>query len=141
MDGYYGDTGMAADGQGGRTFGRTAARVGIAGAIALGAIASGLLVSRRGRRLLGEAWQGRSRTTIEDRVLESIWGDKVAGRRRVDVAEVSPGIVRITGTVYSDLERERVIELAEETRGVIDVEDDLAVVPQVKRTRRRAIGI
>ena len=49
-------------------FGRTVTRVGIAGAIALGAVASGLLLSRSGRRLLGEVWQGRQRTTIEDRV-------------------------------------------------------------------------
>src|SRR3546814_9972187 len=48
-------------------FGRTASRVGIAGAIALGAVASGLLLSRSGRRLLGEVWEGRQRTTIEDR--------------------------------------------------------------------------
>ena len=43
-----------------------ALKIGIAGALGLGAIVSGLLISRRGRRLVREAWQGRRRTRLGD---------------------------------------------------------------------------
>lgn len=114
-------------------FGRTASRVGIAGAIALGAVASGLLLSRSGRRLLGEVWEGRQRTTIEDRVLDALWRDHQVGRRRIDVIEISDGVVRLIGDVRTEEERDRVLALAQALKGVRSVEDWMKVVPQVRR--------
>lgn len=122
-------------------FGRTVTRVGIAGAIALGAVASGLLLSRSGRRLLGEVWQGRQRTTIEDRVLDALWRDDLVGRRRVDAIEVADGAVRLTGEVRTEAEHDRVLEIARRLKGVRAVEDEMQIVPHVRRSRRRASSV
>src|SRR5690606_22017130 len=59
---------------------------GIAGAIGFGVVATGLPASRQGRKLLvREAWQGR-RTRSEDGVLDTLWADRVLGRRAVRAA-------------------------------------------------------
>lgn len=118
--------------------GKKAARVGVAGAIALGAVASGLLLTRSGRRLLGEVWEGRRRTTIEDRVLDRLWHDKVVGRRRIDAAEIEPGVIELTGVVRSELERGRVLALVELVKGVREVDDrmEMQAVDPVKRRQR-----
>lgn len=113
----------------GGVIGRTAARIGVAGAIALGAVASGMLLSRSGRRLLGEVWQGRQRTTIEDRVLDALWRDPLVGRRRIDVIELPEGVVAVTGAVRTEAERDRALALVRHARGVSGIEDRLEIVP------------
>jgi hypothetical protein len=113
-----------------------ALKIGIGGAIAVGALASGLLVSRRGRRLVREAFQGRRRTTIEDRVLDTLWGDPMAGRRTLDVKDLGEGVVEISGVVRDESERDRVLDLAEGVRGVNGVEDRLDVEAEPPRRRR-----
>jgi hypothetical protein len=123
----------------GRGFG-TATRVGIAGAIALGAIASGLLLTRGGRRLVGEVWQGRQRTRIEDRVLDALWRDKVLGRRRIDAAELAEGVIALSGAVRSDVERGRALAIAESVKGVREVEDRLDIVSEARSRLRREGG-
>ncbi len=122
---------MVQDSTGG--FGQTMTRLGIASAIALGAVASGMLLSRSGRRLLGEVWQGRQRTTIEDRVLDALWHDSRIGRRRVDVTELADGTVRLTGSVYDEAEHDRVIEIARATKGVRGIDAQIAIVPRQRR--------
>ena len=121
-----------------RGVGKTAARIGVAGAIALGAVASGLLLTRSGRRLLGEVWEGRQRTTLEDRVLDRLWHDKVVGRRRIDAAEIGDGVVELSGVVRSEHERGRVLALVESVKGVRAVDDrmDVRAVEPVKRRQR-----
>lgn len=121
-----------------RGIGKTAARIGVAGAIALGAVASGLLLTRSGRRLLGEVWEGRRRTTLEDRVLDRLWHDKVVGRRRIDAAEIGDGVIELSGLVRSELERGRVLALVESVKGVRAVDDRLEVrsVEPFKRRQR-----
>ena len=121
----------------GRSVGKTATRVGIAGAIALGAIASGLLRTRSGRRLVGEVWQGRQRTRIEDRVMDALWRDKVLGRRRIDAAEIVDGVIELSGAVRSDVERGRAIAIAESVKGVGEVEDRMVVSAEAGRGRGR----
>ncbi len=121
-------------------FGRTVTRVGIAGAIALGAVASGLLLSRSGRRLLGEVWQGRQRTTVEDRVLDTLWRDPQVGRRRIDVIEVADGTVRLVGEVRTEAELDRVVELTRALKGVRGIENELQIVPRVRSSRRASIS-
>lgn len=108
--------------------GEIALRLGIAGAIAFGALASGFLISRRGRRFVKDVWHERRRTPLEDRVLDTIWGAAVLGRRPVDVEEVEPGVISVYGQVKSLEERRELLRLVEETRGVEDVEDNLEVV-------------
>ena len=121
----------------GSRVGKTATRVGIAGAIALGAIASGLLLTRGGRRLVGEVWQGRQRTRIEDRVMDALWRDKVLGRRRIDAAEIADGVIELSGAVRSDVERGRAVAIAESVKGVREVDDRLEIVVAENRHRHR----
>lgn len=104
-----------------------AVKIGIAGVISFGAIATGLVASRKGRNLLREAWQGRKRTTIEDRVLELLWSDPVLARRPLDVEEVADGTVVLTGQVRTERERRVAVATAEHARGVSGVVDRLDV--------------
>jgi len=115
--------------------GPLALKIGIASAIGFGALATGLLASRRGRHLVKEAWQGRRRTRLEDRVLDLIWGDPVLGRRELDVDEVSDGVVAVYGKVRNEQERRVALALARQVKGLREVEDHLSVAPR-DRTRR-----
>ncbi len=115
-----------------------AVKIGVAGAIGLGAVVSGLLISRRGRHLVKEAWQGRRRTRIEDRVLDALWGDPVLGRRPLDVEEVDEGVVVVSGMVRNEKERRLALAMATRVKGVVKVEDRLELEsPEKRRERRR----
>jgi len=117
--------------------GSLALKIGIAGAIGFGALATGLLASRRGRHLVREAWQGRQRTRLEDRVLDLIWGDPVLGRRALDVDEIGDGVVAVYGKVRNDQERRVALALARQVKGVQEVEDHLMVAPLDRERRAR----
>jgi hypothetical protein len=104
-----------------------ALKVGLAGAIAFGALASGFLVSRRGRRFLRDVWQERKRSPLEDRVIDQIWGEPVLGRRPIEVHEVEPGVIAVVGAVRTPEERRAVLNIARRIKGVMDVEDRLLV--------------
>jgi hypothetical protein len=132
--------GMAETGQPeNRKLGSIALKIGIASAIGFGAIATGLFVSRRGRHLVKEAWQGRERTRLEDRVLDLIWGDPILGRREIDVDELDAGVVAVFGEVRTDQERRVALAIARDVKGIIEVQDHLRVVPRESRRigRRR----
>jgi hypothetical protein len=135
-----GDDSRSREGKGdeGRDRPGLALKIGIAGAIGLGAIVSGLLISRSGRRLVREAWQGRRRTRLEDRVLDVLWGDPHVGRRNFDVSEVGPGEVVLTGVVRSRRERMRAVRLAEKVKDVQLVEDRLVIERITDRGSRMA---
>ena len=124
----------------GKKFGSLALKIGIASAIGFGAIATGLFVSRRGRHLVREAWQGRERTRLEDRVLDTLWGDPVIGRRDIDVDELDAGVVAIFGDVRTEQERRVALALAQQVKGITEVQDHLQVVPRQKKqlTRKRS---
>jgi hypothetical protein len=109
----------------------TAIKVGIFGAVALGAAVSGFLATRQGRHFVKDVWQGRKRSQLEDRALDSIWGDKILGRRRIDVQEIEPGVLAVEGQVRSADERRRALTLIARISGVQEIEDRLEV-----RTRR-----
>jgi len=113
-----------------------ALRIGIAGALGIGAVVSGLVVSRRGRRLVREAWQGRRRTRLEDRVLDVFWGDPVLGRRDLEVTELEPGVIAVSGGVAAAVEGRRAVRLAGEVRDVRDVEDRIEVDSRLRLPRR-----
>src|SRR5690606_19685839 len=117
-------------------FGHTLTRLGIASAIALGAVASGMLLSRSGRRLLGEVWQGRQRTTIEDRVLDALWSDDRVGRRRIDVVELADGTVRLTSAVDDESDHDRVIEILKAVKRVNGKGAQNQIVPRQSRSAR-----
>lgn len=115
--------------------GEIAIKIGVVGAIGVGAVLSGLFISRRGRNLLREAWQGRRRSRIEDRVLDTLWGDPVLGRRHIDAKEAPEGTVILTGTVRSERERRVALALARDVQGVHDVVDQLDVQPRTRTSR------
>ncbi|HSJ32683.1 MAG TPA: BON domain-containing protein [Longimicrobiales bacterium] len=114
---------------------RMALKVGIAGFIGFGAIATGLFVTRKGRHLVREAWEGRERTRIEDRVLDALWSDPRLARRRLDVAEGVDGQVKLVGIVRSNAERHQAVDIAAGVKGVSMVLDAIEVVPREKRRR------
>lgn len=125
--------------------GELALKIGVVGVIGVGAVLSGLVISRRGRHLLREAWQGRRRSRIEDRVLDAVWGDPVLGRREIEVQEHPEGTVVVSGVVRTDKERRVAIAIAEQVKGVEHVIDELTVrTPQrrsgLRRRRRRRIA-
>lgn len=115
---------------------RMALRIGIAGFIGFGAVATGLFVTRKGRHLVREAWEGRERTRLEDRVLDALWDDARLARRRIDVDEVEPGRIEMVGVVRTDAEREHAVDIASGVKGVAVVVDALQVVPRQKQRRR-----
>jgi hypothetical protein len=102
-------------------------RLGLAAAVGLGALASGLLLTRPGRRLVADVFGGRRRSPLESRVLDELWSDRLLGRRRIDVAEVEPGQVVLRGRVRSRDEVGRAMALAERAKGVKSVVDQLVV--------------
>lgn len=108
----------------------TGARIGLAAAIGLGALASGLLLTRPGRRLVVDVFRGGRRSTVESRVLDNLWSDRVLGRRRIDVKEVGPGRIVLRGRVRSRDEIGRAVAVAERAKGVTTVIDELEVVPR-----------
>jgi hypothetical protein len=113
-----------------------ALKIGIAGALAIGAVASGFFMSRRGRRVLKEAFQGRRRTRVEDRVLDALWGDRMVGRRSLEVEEMGNGIIALSGVVRSDDEHRRVLTLAGRIPDVRGIDDHIVVDPGPDRRRR-----
>jgi len=116
---------------------RMALRIGIAGFIGFGALATGLFVTRKGRHLVKEAWQGRERTRIEDRVLDALWDDPRLSRRELDVDELEDGRIEIFGRVRSDEERAHAVRITSGVKGVNVVVDRLMVVPRRKRRSLR----
>lgn len=107
---------------------KKALKVGIFGAVALGAVVSGFLVSRQGRRFVKDVWQGRKRSQLEDRALDALWGDRLLGKRRIEVEEIEPGVLALTGQVRSTDERRWARALVARVNGVDEIEDRLHVV-------------
>jgi hypothetical protein len=107
---------------------KTAVKIGIAGAVALGAVVSGFLISRQGRRFVKDVWQGRSRSPLEDRALDAIWADRVLGRRRIEVKEIEPGVLALIGTVRNADERRLARGLVARVSGVSEIEDRLELI-------------
>jgi hypothetical protein len=113
-------------------------RLALGGAVAFGALASGFLLSRRGRRLVAETFQGKRRTALADRVLDRFWEEPALGRRRLDVEESEDGVVELTGSVATDWERALAIQVASSVPGVRKVHDTLVLDPSIIRRRARS---
>jgi hypothetical protein len=112
---------------------KTALKVGIFGAVALGAAVSGFLVSRQGRRFVKDVWQGRKRTPLEDRALDMLWGDRVLGRRRIEVQEIEPGVIALSGQVRNSEERRWARALIARIKDVNEIEDRLEITRASRR--------
>jgi len=81
---------------------------------------------------LNRAWEtltdGRPATT-ERTVRDRLSGDQGLNRCSIEIAQTSPGIVRLTGTVEQPGQKVRAVELARLTIGVTEVVDELTVKP------------
>jgi hypothetical protein len=117
-----------------RAFSNLAIKIGVASVIGLGALASGLFISRRGRHLIKEAMEGRRRTRLEDRALDALWGDRVLGRREIDVDELESGTLAVLGVVRTEDERRRALAIAARTPGINTVVDRLQIDAPRRRT-------
>ena len=111
----------------GNRLSKTALKVGIFGAVALGAAVSGFLASRQGRRFVRDVWEGRRRSQLEDRVLAALWADRRLGRRHIDVQEIEPGVVALMGRVRSSDERKHARSLVAGIKGINEIEDQLEI--------------
>lgn len=111
-----------------------AIKIGIFGAVALGAVVSGFLVTRQGRHFVKDVWDGRKRSPLEDRALDMIWGDPVLGRRRIDVVEIEPGVLAVEGQVRSPEERRNALTLVSRLKGVTEIEDRLELLKRKKKS-------
>jgi hypothetical protein len=116
--------------------GNLAIRIGLAGALGIGAVVTGFILTRPGRKLVVDVLAGRARTTLEARVLDALWSDRLLGRRKLDVRQIEPGRVALLGTVRSSEEVGRAVAIAEQAKGVRGVEARLDVEPRAPRRMR-----
>lgn len=110
-----------------RKISKTALKVGIFGAVALGAAVSGFLISRQGRRFVQDVWQEKRRTPLEDRALDALWADRLVGRRKIDVQELEPGVMALIGRVKNAEERRHARSVLATVKGIDEIEDRLEV--------------
>jgi osmotically-inducible protein OsmY len=82
---------------------------------------------------VSDVWHEKRRTPLEDRVIDTIWGEAVLGKRPVDVAEIEPGVIAVLGQVRTNEERRALLTIASSIKGVREVEDRLEVVPRRRR--------
>jgi hypothetical protein len=115
---------------------KKALKVGIFGAVALGAAVSGFLVTRQGRGFVKDVWDGRRRSQLEDRVMDALWADRELGRRSIEVQEIEPGVVALIGRVRDNEERRRARSVVATVKGINEIEDRLEIRPR-KRLRSR----
>ena len=104
-----------------------ALRLGLAGALGLGALVTGFILTRPGRKLVGDVLAGRERTPLEGRVLDALWSDRVLRKSKLDVRQVGPGRVELLGAVAIWEHVGRSVALAEKTKGVKEVETHIQV--------------
>jgi hypothetical protein len=84
----------------------------------------------RPARLRRMGREQRELTGLEDAVLEAFFADAILGERGVDVGAISPGIVELSGSVWTEEEAERAVRLATGVSGVrtvvnrMEIEDD-----------------
>lgn len=79
-------------------------------------------------------------TQLEDAVLDAFLSDGILSERGVDIGAISPGIVELSGSVWSEEESDRAVQLARRVAGVNTVVNRLDVEGEVRRleqTRRR----
>jgi hypothetical protein len=107
-------------------------------ALAIGAsigLAAGIILATRSG-LLRRARSGsfeRALALVEDQIVELLSFDSVLGQRAVEVAALAPGIVELTGTVDSEEEAHRAVELAQRATGVRTVLNRIDVAPTESR--------
>jgi osmotically-inducible protein OsmY len=135
--------------------------LGAAGGFALGMLLSGRVrapgqvkawggeIGRRARGVASRLRPSRLRrppgemgelTGLEDAVIEAFLDDDVLGERGIDVGAVSPGIVELSGAVWTPEEAERAVRLARRVPGVDTVVNRIEVEDARRRPGARDHG-
>jgi hypothetical protein len=117
----------------GKKSGNIVLRIGLASALGVGALVTGFILTRPGRKLMGDVIAGRKRTHLEGRVLDALWGDRLLGPREIEVLETGPGQVSLSGSLESWEEVGRAVALAEQAKGVKQVESKMTIAPRPRR--------
>jgi hypothetical protein len=117
----------------GKKSGNIVLRIGLASALGVGALVTGFILTRPGRKLMSDVIAGRKRTHLEGRVLDALWGDRLLGPREIEVRETGPGQVSLSGEVENWEEVGRAVALAEQAKGVKKVDSKMTIVPRLKR--------
>lgn len=96
-------------------------------------------VARRLRpaRLRRMAVEQEELTVLEDRVLDAFLHDGVLGERGIDVGAISPGIIELSGSVYTEEEADRAVRVANGIEGVRTVVNRMDVESEARRAARR----
>jgi hypothetical protein len=92
------------------------------------------------RRRSRQAEQATPFAALEAATVEALRGDERAGSRAIDVAALGAGIIELTGTVGTEEEARRAVEVAQRVDDVHTVVNRLAigaVEEHIVRTRRR----
>ena len=128
-----------ADGElpGDKKAGNIVLRIGLASALGVGALVTGFILTRPGRKLMGDVISGRKRTQLEGRVLDALWSDRLLGSREIEVRETGPGQVALSGTLTNWEEVGRAVALAERAKGV-KVVDNSQMKIEPRQPRRRS---
>ncbi|HEX6926309.1 MAG TPA: BON domain-containing protein [Longimicrobiaceae bacterium] len=91
----------------------------------------------RPARLRRRGPEQRELAALEDRVLEAFFADPVLSERGIDVGAISPGIVELSGSVWTEEEAEAAVRLASRVSGVRTVVNRMDVEEEEERRRRR----
>lgn len=94
----------------------------------------------RPARLRRMGREQRELAALEDRVLEAFFSDPVLRDRGVDVGAISPGIIELSGSVWTDEEADRAVRAASGVEGVKTVVNRMEVeeeARQLEEARRR----
>lgn len=98
---------------------------------------AGRLRPARLRRMVREQ---RQLTALEDEVLEAFFADAVLSERGIDVGAISPGIVELSGSVWTDDEADQAVRVASRVEGVRTVVNRMEIEDrkrQEEAVRRR----
>jgi hypothetical protein len=93
----------------------------------------------RPARLRRMGQEQRELTGLEDGVLDAFFADRVLGDRGIDVGAISPGIIELSGSVWTKEEAERAVRVANGVNGVrtvvnrLEIEDEARQIEEVRR--------
>lgn len=85
------------------------------------------------RRMAGEQ---ADLTQLEDAVLDVFLADGVLSERGVDIGAISPGIVELSGSVWTEEEADRAVALARRVAGVDTVVNRMDIEGEARRLER-----
>jgi hypothetical protein len=119
----------------GKGSGNIMLRIGLASALGVGALVTGFILTRPGRKLMSDVIAGRKRTHLEGRVLDALWSDRLLGPREIEVRETGPVQVSLSGELVNGEEVGRAVALAERAKGVKQVESKMTIAPRPPKRR------